>query len=428
MQEDNWSTRFGSRLRKHQEDSPPPYVTGAWEAFEEKRDRKRRSLTILWIGGMAAGVALVLTLGSLWLGDKGSQSSPDLLGSSTSKPEEAQPTVQENTPKQASENLANLPSGYNTEPQVTQAESSQSSQGAVGNVWVATKDEKPMMGSSVLSEGEEILPLMATVSPKDEKSQGNPSSAAQGTTTEKPRTDLVQELISLEENPIEELSSAKKPISYALGFGPGFGSTTQANQVTEGSRIGLGLQVDLALGNNLRLGSGLGVNYLNQATEGQASYKLAGVNSPIQENTQVQQVQVDVPVYLRYPLTRSETVSVQAGFSNLLTVNQTAEMEVRYTQEVVSPASAATANGNSPQPQVRTIQVAQTSPLPGASTRFLPFAMANLGFNIQVRKTESSSYMLMPFYSYPIQDISGTGKNPGVIGAALKVSLGLGKK
>lgn len=428
MQEDNWSTRFGSRLRKHQEDSPPTYDPGAWEAFEEKRGRKRRSRTILWIGGMAAGVALVLTLGSLWLGDKGSQSSPDLLGSSTPKIEETQPTVQENTPKQASEDLANLPSGHNTEPQVTQTESLQSSQGTVGSVWIAAKDEKPMMGSSVLSEGEEILPLMATVSPKEEKSQGNPSSAAQVTTTEKPRTDLVQEVISLEENPIEELSSAKKPISYALGFGPGFGSTTQANQVTEGSRMGIGLQVDLALGNNLRLGSGLGVNYLNQATEGQASYKLAGVNSPIQENTQVQQVQVDVPVYLRYPLTRSETVSVQAGFSNLLTVNQTAEMEVRYTQEVVAPASAATGNGNSPQPQVRTIQVAQTSPLPGASTRFLPFAMANLGFNIQVRKTESSSYMLMPFYSYPIQDISGTGKNPGVLGAALKVSLGLGKK
>lgn len=426
MQEDNWSTRFGSRLRKHQEDSPPPYVPGAWEAFEEKRDRKRRSRTILWIGGMAAGVALVLTLGSLWLGDKGSQSSPDLLGSSTPKIEEAQPTVQENTPKQASEDLANHPSGHNTESQVTQAESLQSSQGTVGSVWIAAKDEKPMMGSSVLSEGEEILPLMATVSPKEEKSQGNPSSAAQVITTEKPRTDLVQEVISLEENPLEELSSAKKPISYALGFGPGFGSTTQANQVTEGSRMGLGLQVDLALGNNLRLGSGLGVNYLNQATEGQASYKLAGVNSPIQENTQVQQVQVDVPVYVRYPLTRSESITVQAGFSNLLTINQTAQVEVLYDQDVVAAASA-TPSGNT-QPVLKTVQVAQTTTLPGQSTRFLPFALANMGINIQVRKTEKSSYLLMPFYSYPLQDISGTGKNPGVIGAAIKVSFGQGKK
>lgn len=425
MQEDNWSTRFGSRLRKHQEDSPPPYVPGAWEAFEEKRDRKRRSRTILWIGGMAAGVALVLTLGSLWLGDKGSQSSPDLLGTSTSKPEEAKPTVQENTPKQASEDLANHPSGHNTESQVTQAVSLQSSHRTVGNVWVATKDEKSI-GSSVLSEGEEVLPLMATLSPKEEKSQGNPSSAAQGTTTEKPRTDQVQEVISLEENPIEELSSAKKPISYALGFGPGFGSTTQANQVTEGFRMGLGLQVDLALGNNLRLGSGLGVNYLNQATEGQASYKLAGVNSPIQENTQVQQVQVDVPVYVRYPLTRSESITVQAGFSNLLTINQTAQVEVLYDQDVVAAASA-TPSGNT-QPVLKTVQVAQTTTLPGQSTRFLPFALANMGINIQVRKTEKSSYLLMPFYSYPLQDISGTGQNPAVVGAAFKITFGTLKK
>ncbi|NDE62536.1 MAG: hypothetical protein EB038_10170, partial [Cyclobacteriaceae bacterium] len=226
---------------------------------------------------------------------------------------------------------------------------------------------------------------------------------------------------------IEELSSAKKPISYALGFGPGFGSTTQANQVTEGSLLGLGLQVDMALGTHLRLGSGLGVNYLNQATEGLASYKLAGVNSPIQENTQVQQVQVDVPVYVRYPLTRSESITVQAGFSNLLTLNQTAQVEVLYDQDVVAAASA-TPSGNNTQPVLKTVQVAQTTTLPGQSTRFLPFALANMGINIQVRKTEKSSYLLMPFYSYPLQDISGTGKNPGVIGAAIKVSFGQGKK
>lgn len=427
MQEDNWSTRFGSRLRKHQENSPPPYVPGAWEAFEVKRIRKRRSRTILWVGGMAAGVALVLTLGSLWIGEKGSTNTPNLLGSSSPKPEESQPTDQKNTTLPSSEDSAipNL-SGDFTKPKVSQRESLQSSQGTVGNAWITANDENPQ-GSIVPTEEQAILSLMATVSPKEEKSQGNPTSDTQAAAIEQSRIEPVQEVISLEENPIEELSSTKKPISYALGFGPGFGSTTQANQVTEGSRLGLGLQVDMALGTHLRLGSGLGVNYLNQATEGLASYKLAGVNSPIQENTQVQQVQVDVPVYVRYPLTRSESITVQAGFSNLLTLNQTAQVEVLYDQDVVAAASA-TPSGNNTQPVLKTVQVAQTTTLPGQSTRFLPFALANMGINIQVRKTEKSSYLLMPFYSYPLQDISGTGKNPGVIGAAIKVSFGQGKK
>jgi hypothetical protein len=427
MQEDNWSTRFGSRLRKHQENSPPPYVPGAWEAFEVKRIRKRRSRTILWVGGMAAGVALVLTLGSLWIGEKGSTNTPNLLGSSSPKPDEAQPTDQKNTTLPTSEDSAihNL-SGDFTKPKVSQRESLQSSQGTVGNAWLTANDENPQ-GSIVPTEEQAILSLMATVSPKEEKSQGNPTSDTQAAAIEQSRIEPVQEVISLEENPIEELSSTKKPFSYALGFGPGFGSTTQANQVTEGSLLGLGLQVDMALGTHLRLGSGLGVNYLNQATEGLASYKLAGVNSPIQENTQVQQVQVDVPVYVRYPLTRSESITVQAGFSNLLTLNQTAQVEVLYDQDVVAAASA-TPSGNNTQPVLKTVQVAQTTTLPGQSTRFLPFALANMGINIQVRKTEKSSYLLMPFYSYPLQDISGTGKNPGVIGAAIKVSFGQGKK
>ncbi|MFM7629334.1 MAG: hypothetical protein ACKO44_07430 [Algoriphagus sp.] len=426
MQEDNWSSRFGSRLRKHQEDSPPPYAPGAWEAFEEKRIRKRRSRTILWIGGMAAGVALVLTLGSLWIGEKGSTNTPHLLGSSSPKPEDAQPTVQKNTTKPTSEDSAiNNQRGDYNKPKVSQRESLQSSQGTVGNAWLAAKDEKSKE-STLPTEEQAILPLMATFSPEEEKPTGNPTLDAQSAAIEQPRIEPVQEVISLKENPIEELSSTKKPISYALGFSPGFGSTTQANQVTEGSRMGLGLQVDMALGTHLRLGSGLGVNYLNQATEGLASYTLAGVNSPIQENTKVQQVQVDVPVYVRYPLTRSESITVQAGFSNLLTLNQTAQVEVMYDQDVVAAASA-TPSGNT-QPVLKTVQVAQTTPLSGQATRFLPFALANMGINIQVRKTEKSSYLLMPFYSYPLQDISGTGKNPGVIGAAIKVSFGQGKK
>jgi hypothetical protein len=220
------------------------------------------------------------------------------------------------------------------------------------------------------------------------------------------------------------LAAQKDPLAFAVGLGPGFGNSNQANQITSGSRIGLGMQVDMALAGKLRIGSGLGVNYLSQASEGQASLKLVGVNSPIQESTQVHQVQVDLPLYVRYALTSSKSISVQAGFSNLLTFNQSAQQELTYTRQVVAPADAS-ANSLS---TLKSAQVVETSPLTGPSTRFFPFALANLGVNVRVYENKKMSYLLMPFYSYPLQDISGTGQNPAVVGAAVKITFGTLKK
>jgi hypothetical protein len=178
----------------------------------------------------------------------------------------------------------------------------------------------------------------------------------------------------------------------------------------------------MALAGKLRIGSGLGVNYLNQASEGQASLKLVGVNSPIQESTQVQQVQVDLPLYVRFPLSPSRAISLQAGFSNLLTFNQATEQELVFTRQA---SDSDLANSLSTQ---KTVQVTQSSTLPGPSSRFLPFAQANLGVNVRVYENKKTSYLLMPFYSYPLVDISGTGQNPAVLGAAVKITFGTLKK
>jgi hypothetical protein len=222
----------------------------------------------------------------------------------------------------------------------------------------------------------------------------------------------------------ELLAQQKDPLSFSLGLGPGFGNSSEANQVTSGSRIGLGMQVDKALAGKLRVGSGLGVNYLSQATEGPSGMKLAGVNSPIERTIQVQQVQVDLPVYLRYSVTPSKSISVQAGFSNLLTFNQSAEQELVFTRQVAAPADG-TANSLG---TLKSAQVVETTPLAGPSSRFLPFAQANLGVNFRLYETKKSNYLLMPFYSYPLQDISGTGQNPAVVGAAVKITFGTLKK
>ncbi len=430
MQEDKWSKQLGERLRNLQEEAPQPYLPGAWEAFEARRNQKRGiPLLWWWTGGIAASLALIFLVGGLWTSEQQEQSSGKQLALETQvsqKESAALPAQSEGNPETPA-NEGEAFDNFSKQPNKKQSD----------------RDRKSLPTSEHLSN-----PLVASVAISSEEPVrivGSPSKAAAQATIAassaqvavSPIASLGEEKVSAPTNPAVSsfteiipseaealLAAQKEPLAFAVGLGPGFGNSSEANQITSGSRIGLGMQVDMALAGKLRIGSGLGVNYLSQASEGQASLKLVGVNSPIQENTQVQQVQVDLPLYVRYALTSSKSISVQAGFSNLLTFNQSAQQELTYTRQVAAPADAS-ANSLS---TLKSAQVVETSPLNGPSTRFFPFALANLGVNVRVYETKKSTYLLMPFYSYPLQDISGTGQNPAVLGAAVKITFGTLKK
>ena len=440
MQEDKWSTRLGELLRKKQEEAPLPYAPGAWEAFEARRNQKRGILPFWWwSGGIAASLALILFLGLQWTG--GNQENQVAVKTQT---------IQEVSPSQFEQSQGNPESKESKEvPKVLPEQTLEKSSLTGTNPLQATRQESPRLLESDLGaqkgliSSAELVPkkLVETTSQQAQalasatqaappiasleaaslqaSLQEGKSSTPTTTTTSAPS---YAEIVPAEA--AELLAQQKDPLSFSLGLGPGFGNSSEASQVTSGSRIGLGMQVDKALAGKLRVGSGLGVNYLSQATEGPTGMKLAGVNSPIERTTQVQQVQVDVPVYIRYSVTPSKSISVQAGFSNLLTFNQSAQQELIYTRQVAAPADA-TANSLG---TLKSAQVVETTPLAGPSTRFFPFALANLGVNFRVYETKKSNYLLMPFYSYPLQDISGTGQNPAVVGAAVKITFGTLKK
>jgi len=429
MQEDKWSTKLGERLRRMQEEAPQPYLSGAWEAFEARRNQKR-SIPLLWwwSGGIAASLALLFLVGSLWTGEQQEQVAGQQLALETQVPQEesaalpAQSDVNPEIPANGGEAPANFPKQPNEKRSDIGRRTFPSSK----------QESNPLVASSAIPSQEEVRIVESATGAAPQ-----PATTASSAQIASPIASLVEENASAPAHPdvpsFTEISPSeaeallaqqKDPLAFAVGLGPGFGNSSEANQITSGSRIGLGLQVDMALAGKLRIGSGLGVNYLNQASEGQASLKLVGVNSPIQKSTQVQQVQVDLPLYVRYALTSSKSISVQAGFSNLLTFNQEAQQELTYTRQVAVPADAS-ANSLS---TLKSAQVVETSPLNGPSTRFFPFALANLGVNVRVYETKKSTYLLMPFYSYPLQDISGTGQNPAVVGAAVKITFGTLKK
>lgn len=427
MQEDNWSTRLGDLLRKKQEEVPIRYDPGAWEAFEERRNQKRSSpLLWWWAGGIAASFALILVVGLQWSQENEKQ----LVAVATPSIQEVAPSPSESIQVDP-ESMASDQANSQTLPEraikknmgsILNSSSSKPRKSPylhtsedLNRLALATESSKETSPVTSLEQTLATSSQLVLSSPSSEEVKSSVSAPAASTPS---YTDIVPaEAAAL-------LAGQKKSFAFAIGLGPGFGNSTASNQVTSGSRIGLAVQADKALVGDLRLGSGLGVNYQNQSTEGPAAMKMVGVNSLIEQTTQVQQVQVDLPLYLSYSLTSSKSISVQAGFSNLLTINQAAQQELSYTRQLAAPADG-TANSID---ILKSAQVIETTPLAGPSARFFPFALANLGVNVRVYETKKSTYLLMPFYSYPIQDISGTGQNPAVLGAAFKITFSTLKK
>ena len=426
MQEDKWSTQLGERLRKLQEEAPQPYLPGAWEAFEARRNQKRNIPPFWWwAGGIAASLALIVLVGSLFTGEQKEQSSGQQLALEPQVFQEGSPARAEQSQGnseskldggESSRLLSKQPNEKRLDSERNSFPSSkQKSSSLQASTVIASVDSNPTTEAFTEAVPQQALASSVQAAPPV-ASLGEEKGVGQTTTTAPNYVEIVPSEVA------ELLARQKEPLAFAVGLGPGFGNSNASNQVTSGSRIGLGMQVDKALVGNLRVGSGLGINYLSQASEGQASFKLAGVNSPIQETTQLQQVQVDLPLYVRYSVTPSKSISLQAGFSNLLTFNQAAEQELVFTRQV-SASDLTNSQGSQ-----KSVQVTQSSTLPGPSSRFLPFAQANLGVNVRVYENKKTSYLLMPFYSYPLQDISGTGQNPAVVGAAFKITFGTLKK
>jgi len=427
MQEDKWSKQLGERLRGLQEEAPQPYLPGAWEAFEARRNKKRRIPPIWWwAGGIAASLALIFFAGGLWTGEQKEHSSSQQLAFETQVFQEgstasgAQSEVNPITPENGGEAGAN----FSKQPNLKGTGSGRRT------ISITEQGSSPLKASSTIAPevAVQMLDLVTGAAPQTTTLASSAQAAQQVASLEEEKglvatttpVAIYAEIVPSDATAL--LTQQKDPLVFSVGLGPGFGNSNEANQVTSGSRIGLGMQVDMALAGKFRIGSGLGVNYLSQASEGQAALKLVGVNSPIQETTLVQQVQVDLPLYVRFPLSPSRAISLQAGFSNLLTFNQATEQELVFNRQATASDLA---NSLSTQ---KTVQVTQSSTLPGPSSRFLPFAQANLGVNVRVYENKKTSYLLMPFYSYPLQDITGTGQNPAVMGAAVKITFGTLKR
>lgn len=443
-------------LRKQQEENPLPYEIGAWESFSLKRAAMVRKKTTAWISGIAASLTFLLVVGGVWLSQDSDSKNEFILeqlasevksGSSSSDPSEkliSDPFKSELLRKSEEENSL-PPKRENSKEKMTRNPDSSKKQEPLES------KREPLKPEELISKSRSELPTKSTEGAaklglkteiNDPKATENPiqstmlqSMVASGEIVKKEKEagtiETLDEKVVLTESlpkepqlsagEIEEILETPSLARMTLGLSPGFGTAQGGINATSGSSLGFGLMIDKTLAGKMAVGSGVAVNYLSQASESQNYIMGANFASPVTAKNEIAQVQVDIPLYVRYPLNPSQSISVQAGFSNLITFNQNAEQNSSYTRQIaVLDANSDMTNSFT----LKSESVSQRSDLDVPENGFYPFATANLGVILRLFESKKTSYEVMPFYNYPLQDFSGYGEKLGIFGASFKVNFG----
>ncbi|EAZ79707.2 hypothetical protein ALPR1_08783 [Algoriphagus machipongonensis] len=485
MKEDKTDKWIASSLKKHQEEGNLPYEAGAWESFQKHRNAKKTRKLYYWSGAVAATLLAVVAVYQVLntevsLDDSTSSDTKEILADQSTQQQSTIPDMptmsdsnqfnqggveriqdksinpEENlgskptqvpTLNMGTELLAEAKTTETSDPEVEnnavekpkQVENKVSSESNKVENKALAQTNKEEESNELNSKAMEKKPL-TTSSQLAELTQSNEEATTilkeevviaqgkQNRTEEKSPEKLVAESAVIDEKDFPEIPKEQTKVLLAMGVTPGFGSSQQNDMMMTASSIGLGMQVDIELPGKMTLGSGVGVNYLNQKNETQSDLILQGYKTSRVEKQDIQQVQIEMPVYIKYPITRNNSVSVQAGFSNLYAINQNGEQLTTVNEQFAVNNSDNMLSSSSSAFALATRPVSQQQDLPSPEGKFYPFATLNLGVNFKVFESKKINYMVMPFYNHQLKSISGFGSNYGMFGASLKLKFGGGEK
>jgi len=450
MKEDKTDKWIASSLKKHLEEGELPYELGAWENFRKKRKAKKRRAVVYWSSAVAASLLLLFAVSQVFLGPRDVQleqvkvplladadqevdplNSNEISSSEKSEEKEllqktkilevipsellAETSKSPNISQKEVEKISNFNESLSKtsdleaiakieEKQVSNTFSNKKTIGKVILEEEKMGQEKPINASGLIASQESVkLDLN-----NSEKKAGDGKSISEGIA------------LSVKEEDFPEIPKNQTKVSFGMGFSPGFGAFQEDNLNTTASSIGVGMLLDLDLPGKLSIGSGFGFNYMNQQNESQLPITIAGYQTSQIEKQDIQQVQLEIPVYFKYPITRNNSVSVQAGFSNFYAINQNAEQQTTVNQQfAVNNTSDATSSFT-----LASKSVSETQVLTNDDSKFYPFATVNFGVNIKLVESKKVDYMVMPFYNHQLRSISGFGESFGMFGASLKLNFG----
>lgn len=442
MQEDKISKEIADSLRKYQENHPQAYEQGTWEAFEKSRKSGGFPWLPVFISGIAA--CLLLGLGYTWISQDFQSDNIDQNEVITSIESEFElPTTPAQVDSISKEELEIKTDPVSPENLIAESSKvssiepvkSESTEQSISNFQSKElvkdsgipKEKTSDIPFKSLSEAEFKQKLLAGDWSNSSNSEAKNSYYRNRDLADSSeisnKIDETSWNMALAEE--EKRSKNSKAIAWEVGVAPAFGGGTGdgGGQVSSSS-LGLGMALAVPVTEKIRLGTGLALNTLSQQSEVVFSPANAFASSiaPSEERITVNQAQVELPLFVQYPINPSNTISIRAGFSSIYAINQQADVESSFTRQVVVANDAANSSIN----DSRIIQesVVQNTSLEPANQRFYPFATANFGLNIQLLERKNVNYVLMPFYNLPLTDFTGFGENPGLVGASFKVNFG----
>jgi len=468
MKEDKLDKQIAASLKKHLGEASVPYELGAWEGFQKKRRQRKYKGIAIWASSIAASIALLLLVANAIDLKEGEDDAATQLA--TEKATEKTLITEDNSTVILKDSLEVRQEEIGTEPLASREQKGNkvdqkgnlktknpilpTNKRASDTVEVPLRDlreetinteqlivELPNVEQQkAFPEAEKALPDQNVAeSVKEEKAVAVPKeqvieektlplervieqTIAEADPVEKEKAPLIQDpQTMISEADFPEISKEKTAVNLGMGVSPGFGMMQAENTVTSASSIGVGMLVDVNLPGKIVLGSGVGVNYLNQVNEMESVSMAYGNSYPQTDKIEVRQMQLEIPVFVKYPVTRNNSVSIQAGFSNFYSLNQKADQKSEYTAQVPMFSEA-----NSFSIVKQNIQ--ESTPLETNNGKFYPFATLNLGVNLRVLETSGANYYIMPFYNYQVRQISGYGNTYGLFGASFKMNFGGGGK
>ncbi|MEN2281179.1 hypothetical protein AAGF08_03505 [Algoriphagus sp. SE2] len=460
MKEDKSDKWIASSLKKYLEEGQTPYEIGAWENFQKIRKARRRKVITYWIGAVAASLLLLFGISQVFLEQNdllNGDSDVLVLGNSEKldNPLNSLENIQEDRGSE-NKNIEVIEGGTPTNP----SDELNSREPVPGTLEKETKSKNfafskeqnavesiskennsiAMESDSKSQEKEKSDNLsneksLAAINPEKEKvnTENSTNSSEQNVNKESFNSSLInpeesigktnliadKEDVMTKEEDFPEIPKEHTKVYLGMGLTPGFGSFQENNTTTTASSFGVGMSLNVDLPGKLTLGSGFGVNYLNQQNESQMPITIAGYRTSQVETQDIQQVQLELPLYLRYPITRNNSISIQAGFSNLYAINRNAEQVTTVNEQVAVNNSSDNSSF-----ALASNSISQTQVLTNDDSRFYPFATLNFGLNFRVLESKKVNYMIMPFYNHQLRTISGFGDNFGMFGASLKFNFG----
>ncbi len=450
MKEDKLDKEIAASLKEKLAEASVPYELGAWEGFQKKRALRKRKSIAYWASGIAASL-LLLALG-LNTVDFSENRNADSTGNQIAESEEKATENKVEELSTSNSNSENSPS-----ENILDQESSliTSDSNALAEVDKDQKPQKNLSSTKALAtvpqreekteEKEKDAPQSSVVSPEKTVAQVEEKQTIEQqplvAKTEEPDMQLVEKLpegklaLAKPEEPVKPeekenfvvesdfpaIEKDKPTVGLGMGLSPGFGSIQSDNQVATASTIGLGMLVDIKLPGKFTLGSGLGLNYLSQNTEQESTIMAFGNSYPQTEKLELRQMQVEVPVFIKYPLTKNNSISVQAGFSNFYALNERGSQENSYDRQVAQYSNDAAGFSSVSLSNKSMNTVTSLEP---TESKFYPFATVNFGLNLRVLESKNASYVIMPFYNYQLKQVSGYGDTFGLFGASFKMSFG----